>query len=98
MKRKTIHLPIVRDLLDKIDRCSSKKPDLKLCVDVFAWLAAHENVLPLERKVFGNNGERDECCLARRWRAFKRRKTCTSEVRALFDMIENRTPQSTLSI
>jgi hypothetical protein len=96
LKRKTDHLPIVRALLDKIELCSSKEPDLKLCVDVFAWLGAHENVLPLERKVFGNNGERDECCLARRWRGFKRRKTCTSEARTLFDMIENRTLQSTV--
>jgi hypothetical protein len=96
LKRKTDHLPVVRALLDKIEGCSSKELELKVCLAVLTWLDAHENALPLERKVFANNGQRDECILARRWRGFKRRKTCTSEARTLFDKIEMRTLQSTV--
>ena len=96
LKRKTIHLPVVRALLDKIECCSSKERELNVCLTVLTWLDAHDNALPLERKVFVNNDQRDECMLARRWRGFKRRKTCTSEALTLYDKIEMHTLQSTV--
>jgi hypothetical protein len=94
LKRKNDHPPVVRALLDQIEFSSSQVPELKLCLAVLAWMDAHENALPMERKVFANNGQRDECFLARRWRGCKRRKSHTPETSTLLAKIQSRSSQA----
>jgi hypothetical protein len=90
LKRKSNHSPAVRALLDQIEISSSQEPEVKLCMAVLTWLDVHENALPMERKVFAHNGQRDECILARRWRGFKRKKSHTPETSTLLAKIQSR--------
>jgi hypothetical protein len=98
LKRKPDHPPVVVSLLDQIVRRTSEEPELVLCLDVLAWMYAHGNVLPMEWKVFGNNAQRAECMLARRWRSFKRRKTCSPHSATLLDKIQSLSLRSPLSL
>jgi hypothetical protein len=98
LKRKPDHPPVVFALLDQIVRRTSEEPEAALCLDVLAWMYAHENALPMEWKVFVNNFQRAECMLARRWRSFKRRKTCSPHSAALLGRIQSLSLRSPLSM
>ena len=94
LKRKSDHPPVVRALLDQIDINSSQEPELKVCLSLLAWMDSHGNALPMERKVFANNAQRDECILARRWRGCKRKKSHTLETSTLLAKIQSRSSQA----
>jgi hypothetical protein len=94
LKRKT-HQPLeVRGLLEQIESRVSHQPDMKMCLAVLDWMDAHDNYLPMERKVFASKDQRDECFLARRWRTFKRRKSHSPETNLLLAKIQSRSCQT----
>jgi hypothetical protein len=97
LKRKNFQPLVVRGLLEQIESRVSHQPDMKLCLAVLAWMDAHDNDLPMERKAFASSIERDECILSRRWRAFKRRKSHSSATVMLLAKIQSRSCQATVS-
>jgi aromatic ring-cleaving dioxygenase len=97
LKRKTHQPLVVRGLLDQIESRVSHQPDMKMCLAVLDWMDAHDNDLPMERKVFASKVQRDECILARRWRNFKRRKSHSPETITLLAKIQSRSCQAPVS-
>jgi hypothetical protein len=96
LKTKSSKPPEVCALIDQIGYRSLSKTGVKVCLAVLAWMDAHENVRPYERKNYVEDAMRAECILARSFRKLKSKKEHSSTIISLIEKIGNRAPRRRL--